>query len=98
MLLITLELISGREIGRRKMLGQMAITNSGGDAAYGSYMVEVREFPDKPTLTALLNDYPRFAASPWDLVARGLATALSNGREELPPRPVHAWRQEGSED
>lgn len=33
-----------------------------------------------------LNDYPRFASTIWDLVARAVAVALT-GKEELLPRP-----------
>ena len=37
---------------------------------------------------AKVNSYPRWASSVWDLVARCLAAALNQGREELPPRPA----------
>ncbi|CAJ2785922.1 hypothetical protein [Burkholderia pseudomallei] len=59
------------------------------DGAQADYEVELRE-----TLlgdvgdTALLRGYPRWSASVFDLVARCIAAALNNGREELPARPV----------
>lgn len=37
---------------------------------------------------ATLRRYPRWSATVWDLVARCITSALSGGREELPPRPT----------
>ncbi|MFM0277734.1 hypothetical protein P0D75_06895 [Paraburkholderia sediminicola] len=37
---------------------------------------------------ATVRAYPRWSASVWDLVGRSIAAALTNGREELPQRPV----------
>ncbi|WP_106857301.1 hypothetical protein [Caballeronia novacaledonica] len=92
MLLVTVELFPfGREDGR-KSIGQTRVINVAGDAAYGSYLFEVFEGAETPIATSLLTDYPRFAGSVWDLVARGVIAALS-GKEELPPRPVHPWRK-----
>ncbi len=96
MLLITVELLPLGSGCGRKTLGEMRIINVGGNAAYGNYLIEVNDL-DAPRWTGQLTDYPRHAGSVWDLVARGIVVAMA-GREELPPRPVHAWRQEGSED
>jgi hypothetical protein len=93
MLIVTVDLLPlGQEDGR-KTLGQTRIINTGGDGAYASYLIEVMHGGETPFATAQLADYPRFAGTVWDLVSRGVATALA-GKEELPARPVHAWRKE----
>ncbi|EEA03730.1 conserved hypothetical protein [Burkholderia sp. H160] len=96
MLQITVELLplGNQSPECRKHLGHAEVVNVGGDAAYGNY--EIRLFDDTGAQfkTAHLADYPRFATTVFDLVARGVATALA-GREELPPRPVHPWRNSG---
>lgn len=97
MLLITVELLSGGSEEGRRTLGEARIIDVGGDAAYGHYLTEVREGFDKPKWHGQLSDSPRFAGRVWDLAARGIVIAMT-GSEELPPRPVHAWRQEDSRD
>jgi len=91
-LLITVELLPQGSEKERRTLGETRIINVGGDAAYGNYLVEVKEGSSEPKWLGQLSDYPRFAGSVWDLVARGLTVAMV-GREELPPRPVHPWRE-----
>jgi hypothetical protein len=96
MLLVTLDLLPlGFEDGRRR-LGATRIINVGGSAAYANYIVEVMEDASEiPKFRGQLTDYPRFAGSTWDLVARGIIVSMA-GIEALPPRPVHSWRQDGS--
>ncbi|MEC5407639.1 hypothetical protein VOM14_18990 [Paraburkholderia sp. MPAMCS5] len=94
MLLVTVELLPQGFDEGRKTLAEARIINVGGDAAYGSYLIELME-SDKTIASGQLADYPRFATTVLDLVARGIATALS-GTEALPPRPVHSWRESGA--
>ncbi|WP_018310099.1 hypothetical protein, partial [Cupriavidus sp. UYPR2.512] len=56
--------------------------------ALADYQIDMEEdlLPDQ-VWTGVLQDYPRWSASVWDLVARSIAVALT-GREELPPRPT----------
>jgi hypothetical protein len=61
-------------------------------AKHGDYAITVFEGKDEHEVgTATLTNYPRFAGTVWDLVARGVATAIA-GKEELPERPVFPWR------
>jgi hypothetical protein len=55
--------------------------------ALSDYQIDMEEvlLPDQ-VWTGALQDYPRWSASVWDLVARCLAVALT-GMEELPQRP-----------
>ncbi|SAK91430.1 hypothetical protein AWB78_04922 [Caballeronia calidae] len=56
MLLVTVELLPlGREDGR-KTIGQARILNVAGNAAYGSYLVDVLEGSERPIATSLLTD------------------------------------------
>ena len=96
MLLVTLELLPRGSEEQRRTIGQVRITNVGGDPAYGDYSIELKEDRAKSVRTASVIDYPRHAGSTWDLVARAITVALA-GKEELPPRPVHPWRH-SSED
>jgi len=98
MLLITVDKLPFGDIAARKRLGRAHIVNRGGDAAYANYEIKIRDQDDNVVMSGHLHDYPRHAGHVFDLVARGLATALNGGREELPPRPVHSWRQDGSWD
>lgn len=92
MLVVTIEKLPlGRQEGR-KQLGQARIVNVGGDAAYAAYEVEVLDEKGEAIGRGEISDYPRFATTVWDLVIRGLSTALS-GTEQLPPRPVYSWKQ-----
>lgn len=100
MLRVTVELCPPH--GPSRVLGYAEIENVTGDeghadygvaiAKYGDYAITVFEGKDEHQVgTATLTAYPRFPGTVWDLVARGIATALA-GREELPPRPVFPWR------
>lgn len=53
----------------------------------GTYHMRLNEEPFGLVGQAVLSDYPRYGASIWDLVARGIAVALT-GKEELPIRPT----------
>ncbi|SEK07249.1 hypothetical protein [Paraburkholderia diazotrophica] len=92
MLLVTVELLLFGDPNPklRKLLGSVEIVNVGSDPRYGSYEVRLFNEAGKEFATGELADYPRFATTVFDLVARGVATALA-GKEELPPRPVHPW-------
>ncbi|MFM0074441.1 hypothetical protein PQQ86_25095 [Paraburkholderia sediminicola] len=88
MLRVTIELLpGGRESGKRVIATADIARVSGG--ALADYRValedEVLGEVGEPTV---LRSYPRWAGSVWDLVARCPATALNQGREELPLRPA----------
>lgn len=93
MLLVTLELLPLGSGEQRRTIGQIRIINVDGDPAYGNYPIELKEDRAKSVRTGRVIDYPRHAGSAWDLVARAIALVLA-GSEELPPRPVHSWRQD----
>ncbi|MFM0367067.1 hypothetical protein [Paraburkholderia sediminicola] len=85
MLRVTVELWpGGRESGRRVL----ATANIGRvkNGALADYKVELHEDVQGETGAATLHDYPRYASTIWDLVARAVAVALT-GKEELPPHP-----------
>jgi hypothetical protein len=88
MLQVTVELwpFGDPDAATRKHLGKVEIVNVGGDRAQASYKVRVFDEAGEQIATGHLEDYPRCAATVWDLVARGVATALA-GEEKLPPRP-----------
>jgi hypothetical protein len=88
--------------GPSRVLGYAEIENISDDekfadygvaiAKYADYAVTLREGVDEHEVgTAKLTTYPRFGGSVWDLVARGVATALAV-KEKLPPRPVFPWQ------
>ncbi|NPT58117.1 hypothetical protein [Paraburkholderia elongata] len=100
MLKVTVELCPPH--GPSRVLGYTEIENVTADEAsvndgvsinkHGDYAVTVFEGKDEHQVgTATLTAYPRFGGSVWDLVARGIATALA-GKEQLPERPVFPWR------
>ncbi|AQH01372.1 hypothetical protein A9R05_21300 [Burkholderia sp. KK1] len=93
MLLITVDKLPLGDVAGRKQLGRAHIVNCGGDGAYGSYAIEILDAEGRVVMSGHIAYYPRHAGHVFDLVARGLAAALS-GREALPPRPVHPWRQD----
>jgi hypothetical protein len=77
----------GRESGRRIIATANIVRIKNG--ALADYEVDLHEdllgdVGDAPTLRG----YPRWSASVWDLVARGVAAALNNGDEQLPARPT----------
>jgi hypothetical protein len=84
MLKVTVELWpGGRESGSRVLATAKIGRIKNGSLA--DYKVELSEDPHGK-ICGSLDDYPRYAASLWDLVARAVAVALT-GKEELPPRP-----------
>ena len=89
MLRVTVELLPHGRDGRP--LGYAEIENISGDEKHASYLVHVYDEAYEEVGTATIADYPRFSATVWDLVARGVATALA-GKEELPPRPTLPWK------
>lgn len=84
MLKVTVEIWpDGRESGSRILAtAKIGRVRSG---PLADYRVEVSEEPHG-TICGSLDDYPRYASTLWDLVARAVAVALT-GKEELPPRP-----------
>ena len=85
MLRVTVELWpGGRESGSRVLAtAKIGRVKNG---ALADYRVELQEDVLGEIATAALHDYPRYASTIWDLVARAVAVALT-GEEELPPRP-----------
>lgn len=85
MLRVTVELWpGGRESGSRVLAtAKIGRVKNG---ALADYRVELHEDVQGQIGTAVLHDYPRYASTLWDLVARAAAVALT-GKEELPPRP-----------
>ncbi|MDC6296224.1 hypothetical protein PP725_23375 [Ralstonia solanacearum] len=86
MLKVTVELWPGGRKGARRVLAtaDIARIKSG---AHADYEVMLRDEVLGEVGTGALHEYPRYAASVWDLVGRSIAAALS-GTEELPPRPL----------
>jgi hypothetical protein len=77
--------------GPSRVLGYAEIENISDDekfadygvaiAKYGDYAVSVFEGKDEHEVgTATLTNYPRFAGTVWDLVARGVATVACGQR------------------
>jgi len=74
----------GRDNGRRVLAtAKIGRVKNG---AVADYKVELHEDVLGDIGAGTLEEYPRFAAPIWDLVARAVATGLT-GKEELPPRP-----------
>jgi hypothetical protein len=74
----------GSESGRRLLASaKIGQVKSG---ALANYRIELDEDVTGTIGVAELRDYPRYASSIWDLVARSIAAALT-GSEMLPPRP-----------
>ncbi len=91
MLKITIEILSpvqnqGRKIATPK-LGRLS-------RCPPDYVMELQEDLYNHPASVTIHNYPRFAGSIWDLVARSIAVALT-GEEKLPKRtqplnvPVH---------
>lgn len=86
MLRITIELLPGGREGARRTIAVAELGRIRGKRL-GTYDMALNEEPFGQVGHAVLIDYPRYGASIWDLVARGIAVALT-GREELPRRPT----------
>lgn len=88
MLRVTVELWPGGRERHKKLLATANIERIK-DGALADYEIELHdEALDDVGSIAHVRDYPRYSASVWDLVARGIAAALAEGREELPARPI----------
>lgn len=85
MLKVTVELWPGGRERCRRVLATAEIARIK-VGAHADYEVRLQEEVLGDVGSGVLHQYPRFAGSVWDLVARGIAMALS-GYEELPPRP-----------
>jgi len=87
MLRVTVELLPGGRTDGRRTLATADIwrTRSGAQADYEFDLGEDL-LPDQVWKGSLQN-YPRWSATVWDLVARSIAVALT-GKEELSPRPT----------
>ncbi|GAB3095191.1 hypothetical protein GCM10027081_17330 [Cupriavidus yeoncheonensis] len=85
MLRVTVELMPGGRVQGRRTLATADIgrIRSG---ALADYEIDMEEDLLPNPWGGTLQDYPRWSASVWDLVARSIAVALA-GKEELPPRP-----------
>ncbi len=87
MLKVTVELWpSGREAGKRVIatadIGRIK------DGALADYEVALEErLLGCVGDIAFVRNYPRWSASVWDLIARAIGSALTGGKEQLPPRP-----------
>jgi hypothetical protein len=88
MLKVTVELWpGGRESGKRVIAtADIGRVKNGALADYEVGLEEV--LLGAVGDTAVVQDYPRWSASVWDLVTRCIAAGLNGGNEELPPRPV----------
>ena len=87
MLRVTVELFPGGRENGRSVLATADITRIK-SGVLADYEVLLRDRIVGETDLATLREYPRYAASVWDLVARGIAAALAEGKEQLPTRPV----------
>jgi hypothetical protein len=83
---ITIDLIPGGREAARRTIAVAELGRIHGKRL-GTYRILLAEDPFGPIGDAVLTDYPRYGASVWDLVARGIAVTLT-GKEELPRRPT----------
>jgi hypothetical protein len=91
MLRITVELVPcGREGGRRVIAtADIARVNNGAIGPQADYRVTLDDaMLGEVGEQTFVRNYPRWASSVWDLVARCVASALNQGCEALPPRPA----------
>lgn len=85
MLRVTVEIFPGGRESSRRVLATADLTRVK-SGSLADYEIVLRDDVLGEIGAGRLNQYPRFAASIWDLVARGISIALA-GREELPLRP-----------
>jgi hypothetical protein len=85
MLRVTVELLPGGSESGRRVLGHADIANIK-SGAFANYKVILSDDVLGGIGTAVIEAYPRVSATIWDLVARGIAVALT-GKEILPERP-----------
>jgi hypothetical protein len=84
MLKITVSIIP-HGIGPERQLGELRIANVGGGCV-STYHCTLSSGDLPQPLVGEVVQYPRWAASVWDLVARAICKTLA-GRERLPRRP-----------
>jgi hypothetical protein len=84
MLKVTVELCPGGYESGGRVLATAKIGRIG-SGPLADYRVELSEEPHGK-ICGTLEDYPRYATTVWDLIARAVVVALT-GKEELPPRP-----------
>ena len=83
---ITVELVpGGRESGKRTIAEAEIMNVSGG--ATPNYEAVFLEQGGAYNVAASLEDYPRWSAPVWDLIAHLASKALTSGDEKLPVRP-----------
>ncbi|MDD1790153.1 hypothetical protein [Burkholderia gladioli] len=88
MLRLTVELWPGGREPGKKVLATASIARVK-NGALADYEVELHdEALGAVGDIAHVCAYPRWSASVWDLVARSIAVALTEGKEQLPVRPV----------
>lgn len=85
MLKVTVEIVPGGRGSRGRVIATAKLGRLNRGAA-PDYCVELLEDLYRHPERVVIDKYPRFAASVWDLVARSIAVALT-GEERLPPRP-----------
>ncbi|MGF6634885.1 hypothetical protein [Paraburkholderia sp. MM6662-R1] len=92
MLRVTIELLpGGRESGKRVIAtADIARVSEAPFGALADYRVVLKDavLGGEIGERAVVRSYPRWATSVWDLVARGIAAALNQDTESLPPRPT----------
>jgi hypothetical protein len=91
MLRITIELLPGGREDRKRVIAtaDIARLSDGPREALADYRVTLNDvILGEVSEQTVVRNYPRWATSVWDLVARSVAAALTQGREALPPRPA----------
>jgi hypothetical protein len=88
MLRVTVELWPGGNDLRRRVIATADIGRIR-NGVLADYEVRLSEAPvGEVGVPGLVQGYPRWSGSVWDLVARSIAVALNHGVEELPLRPT----------
>ena len=91
MLRITVELLPGGREQEKRVIAtaDIARVSDGRFGALADYRVALQDAVlSEVGERAVVRSYPRWAASVWDLVARGIAAALNQDIEALPARPA----------
>ncbi|SOY52711.1 conserved hypothetical protein [Cupriavidus taiwanensis] len=86
MLRVTIELLPGGNACSGQVIASAELVRKHG-AALATYAIKLREEGLSQERQGELHEYPRYATSIWDLVARGIAVAMT-GSEQLSPKPV----------
>ena len=91
MLRITVELLPGGREQEKRVIAtaDIARVSDGRFGALADYRVALQDAVlSEVGERAVVRSYPRWSASVWDLVARGIAAALNQDIEALPARPA----------